>query len=61
MRFLGAVAKLPKAIIGFIMSVVLHGTVLLSLDGLSWNLIFDFFFLVENLSRKLVFFLKKSD
>jgi cytochrome c-type biogenesis protein CcmH/NrfG len=40
--FLGALAKLPKAIIIFVISVRLS-TVRLPLDGFSWNLMFEYF------------------
>jgi len=46
-RFLGAFAKLRKATISFVMTARLsvhpHGTTGLSLDGLSWDLIFEYF------------------
>jgi len=41
--FLGAFSKLRKATIGFVMSVLPHGTTRLPLDGVSWNLIFEDF------------------
>ena len=43
-RFLGMFAKLQKATISFVMSVHLDGRMWLSLDGLSWDLIFEYFF-----------------
>ena len=54
--FLGALAKLRKATISFVMSVCLsvrpRGTIWLLLNGFSWTMKFkDFFF--ENLLRKL--------
>ena len=51
--FLAAFAKFGKAFIIFVMSVCPHGTTQLPLDGFSWNLIFEVFFLkiyYENLS-----------
>jgi hypothetical protein len=41
--FLGAFAKLRRATISFVMSVRPHGTTRLPLDGVSWNLIFEYF------------------
>jgi len=53
-QFFGAFAKLQKATISFIMSVCPSAhMVQLPLDGFSWNLIFEVFFL--NLSRKFKF------
>jgi hypothetical protein len=43
-QFLGALAKLRNATISFVMSVCLHGTARLPLDGFWWNLIFELFF-----------------
>ena len=56
---LGAFAKLRKVSVSFVVRVCLsvrpsvcpHGTTRLSLDGFSWNFMFDYF---ENLSRELV-------
>ena len=54
MTLLDGFAKLRNATISFVMSVCPsafpHGTTRLPLDGLSWNLIFEYFF--ENLLRK---------
>jgi hypothetical protein len=60
LQFVGAVAKFWKAISSFGMSVSLshrpsvrpHGKAWLTLNGFSWNFIFDFF---EKLSRKFKF------
>ena len=40
---LGALAKLRKATVGFVMSVRPHGTPRLPLDGFSWILTFGYF------------------
>jgi uncharacterized membrane protein YphA (DoxX/SURF4 family) len=52
----GKFTKLKRGTLSFIMAVCLfvcpHGTILLALDGLSWN--FEAFF--KNLSRKIKFF-----
>ena len=54
--FLCAVAKLQKATINFVMSVYLsihpHEMIQLTLDGFSWNYIFEFFL---NILRKFKF------
>ena len=51
--FFGTFTKLWKVTISFIMSICLHGTPQLPLDGFSWNLIFGYFF--ANISRKFKF------
>jgi hypothetical protein len=53
--FLGAFAKLRKATVAFLMSVRSHGETRLPLDGVSWNLIFEFF---RNSCRENSSFLK---
>jgi len=42
--FVGALAKLQKVTVSFIMSVCLHGKTQLPLDGFLWNLIMGDFF-----------------
>jgi len=42
-NFLSTFTKLQKVTVSFIMSVCLHVTTWLPLDGLSWNLIFEYF------------------
>ena len=56
-QFLGAFAKLRKAIISFVMSVRLHAAVQHPLDGFSWNLIFDYF---SNIVEKVEVSLKSD-
>jgi hypothetical protein len=51
---LGAVTKLRKASINFVISVSPHGTTWLTLDEFSFNLIFECFF--ENIYRKFEFY-----
>jgi len=52
-KFLGAFEKFQKAIISLVMSVCLHGTTRLPLEGFSPNLIFEHVF--ENMPRKFKF------
>ena len=58
----GAFAKLRKTTIGFVMSlclsVCLHGTVRLLMDGFSWKFYIWIFF--ENLSRKFKFHINRK-
>ena len=42
-KFLGAFTKSRKATLSFVMFVRPHGTTRLTLDGFSWNLIFENF------------------
>ena len=60
----GAFAKFRKAIISFVMSVLLsvhlHGTIRLPHYGFSWNLIFEYFFF-ENMPAKIKVSLKSND
>jgi len=42
--FLGAVVKFRRTTISFVLSVCLHGTNRLPLDGFSCNFVFEFFF-----------------
>jgi hypothetical protein len=51
--FLVAFANLWKATLSFVMSIRPHGTTRFPLDGLSWNIIFEY--LLQNLSKKFMF------
>jgi len=42
-QFLGTFAKSRKAALSFVLSVRLHGTTWFTLDGYSWNLVFEYF------------------
>jgi hypothetical protein len=56
--FVGAFAKLRKATINFVMSVCrsvcAHGTSRRSLDGFSWNLIFEYFLKICGENSRLI-------
>ena len=55
---LGLFLEFRKATFNFVMSVRPHGTTRVSLEGFSWNLIFEYF--AKNLSRKFLVLLKSE-